>query len=292
MQYSMTGYGLDERIVQGIHIRSELKTLNSKFLDFSPKLPRELQMKEADIKNKVSKILQRGKVLLTVEVGAKEDESDDLIQVNEQLFKNYYKKFEVLSASVGQENTELVKLALQAPEVVSTKELSVDEIPLESVDASIDAALEACLRFRENEGTELVSKLAAYANAIENGLDQIKKLDGSRMPRIKNRLESSIQEISDKVSVDQNRFEQELIYYVEKIDITEEKVRLANHLKFFLDVLNNEPSAGKKIGFISQEIGREINTIGSKANDAEMQKVVVEMKDELEKIKEQALNIV
>ena len=180
---------------------------------------------------------------------------------------------------------------MQAPDVIKQQELDPEEIPWQGILDSVASAADKCSTFRKEEGGALVEKLLEYIQNIEEGLLKIEGQDESRNEQIRTRLQKSLEEIKDRVQVDENRFEQELIYYLEKLDITEEKVRLKQHLSFFKEVLAKEEGAGKKLGFISQEIGREINTMGSKANDAEIQRTVVMMKDELEKIKEQSLNI-
>jgi uncharacterized protein (TIGR00255 family) len=205
----------------------------------------------------------------------------------------FYTKYKELADSVNDSNEDIFKLALQSPNVISQissedKENEQDWIEVKNV---ITQALRKCDSFRQDEGNSLFEKLIGNINTITSGLDQIKSQEGKRKDKIKDKIRNHFNEWLDETSFDANRFEQELIYYFEKLDITEELVRLDTHLKYFSKSLNEETMQGKKLGFISQEIGREINTIGSKANDAEMQKHVILMKDELEKIKEQALNV-
>lgn len=213
------------------------------------------------------------------------------IQVDEKLFKIYYDKFKALSASVNENKGNLVKMAIEAPEVIKPFELSEEEVPWEEVEKCLIDALDKCNKFRKQEGEVLSKKLNEYIMSIRKGLDQIGQADKVRDENIRSKIQKSLDEIRDKVKVDENRFEQELIFYLERLDISEEKVRLKQHLDYFNETLSSNENAGKKLGFISQEIGREINTIGSKANDADIQRTVVNMKDELEKIKEQALNL-
>jgi len=291
MQYSMTGYGRSEKKTQRFLIKCEVKTLNSKFLDFSPRLPKELSTRETTIRTLVTDSLKRGKVMLTLELETDADSGQQL-QVDEKLFKAYYDKFQELSHMVGQEEESLVKLAIEAPDVIKQQELTEEDIPWNEIELCLTTALSECNEFRAKEGGVLSEKLAEYIKTIQEGLLKIDKADKSREENIRGRIHKSLEEIKDKVKLDENRFEQELIFYLERLDISEEKVRLKQHLEFFLETLAKHELAGKKLGFISQEIGREINTIGSKANDAEIQRTVVVMKDELEKIKEQTLNLV
>ncbi|GAB4240279.1 MAG: YicC family protein [Ekhidna sp.] len=291
MQQSMTGFGRHETTSQQFLITTEVKTLNSKFLDFSPRIPKELSTKETEIRNLVSDTLKRGKVMLTIEVEIADAKAIS-VNVNDDLFKAYYQKFKSLSEEVGHSESDLIKLALQAPEVINPQSVTMEDLPWEDIRSSLKHALQQCIEFRKEEGAALVKKLNDYIGNIESGLDTIATADKGRADNIRSRLQKSLDEIKDKVKLDENRFEQELIFYLERLDISEEKVRLRQHLEYFREVITNEESAGKKLGFISQEIGREINTIGSKANDADIQRTVVAMKDDLEKIKEQILNII
>ncbi|MFK7953592.1 MAG: YicC/YloC family endoribonuclease [Ekhidna sp.] len=290
MQHSMTGYGRDERTNEKFLIKSEVKTLNSKFLDFSPRMPKELSFKEAEIRNLVSDYLKRGKVVLNLEF-AIINSSESTAHVDADLFKAYYKKFQELASSVQGAESDLTKLAIQAPDVIKQQEIAPDDLPWDTIVECIKSSLEKCIEFRENEGTALEEKLKEYISNISDGLKSIAAADSTRSESIRSRIHKNLEEIKEKVQIDENRFEQEIIYYLEKIDITEEKVRLKQHLDYFMEIITKDDVAGKKLGFIAQEIGREINTIGSKANDASIQKTVVMMKDELEKIKEQTLNI-
>ena len=227
--------------------------------------------------------------MLTVELEAGKEMQD--VAVNEDLFKAYYNRFKTLSNSVNESNDDLVKLAIQAPDVIQQKELDAEKLPWEDIKHSVEKAIHMCVDFRKKEGEALAQKLNEYVTNIHSGLKHIEANDGNRSENIRSRIQKNLDEIRDRVQVDENRFEQELIFYLERLDISEEKVRLKQHLDYFKEVITKEPDAGKKLGFISQEIGREINTIGSKANDAEIQRTVVTMKDELEKIKEQNLNL-
>jgi uncharacterized protein (TIGR00255 family) len=290
MQQSMTGYGRDERTYQNFQIKTEIKSLNSKFLDLTTRYGKEFSAKEIEIRNLITDKLKRGKIMLSIDLSITEIE-DSNVQVDDGLFKAYFKKFENLANQVGNDKNGLFQMALQAPDVIKQQELDSELIPWKDIFASIKNSADQCIQFRKEEGSVLENKLQEYATNISDGLNKIEAVDENRSENIRARLQKNLDEIKEKVQVDENRFEQELIYYLEKLDITEERVRLTQHLSYFLEVLSKEELAGKKLGFISQEIGREINTIGSKANDAEVQRTVVVMKDELEKIKEQVLNI-
>lgn len=289
---SMTGYGNAGFENDQLVIQVEVRSLNSKFLDLSIRSPRHFSDKELEIRTLAQSILDRGKVSISVDFSTK-GATDIPVSINDSLFKLFYSKYKELADSVNDSNEDIFKLALQSPNVISQissedKENEEDWIEVKNV---ISQALKKCDSFRQDEGNSLFEKLIGNINTITSGLDQIKSQEGKRKDRIKDKIRNHFNEWLEETSFDANRFEQELIYYFEKLDITEELVRLETHLKYFSKSLQEENMQGKKLGFISQEIGREINTIGSKANDAEMQMHVILMKDELEKIKEQALNV-
>lgn len=289
---SMTGFGNagfeDERMI----IQVEVRTLNSKFLDLSIRSPRQFNDKELEIRTLVQSILDRGKVSISIDFQSK-GSAEIPVSINEDLFKLFYKKYKDLAEVVKDDSQDIFKLALQSPSVISqvTGEQRDDQADWEEIKKVLTLALNKCDSFRKDEGNSLEGKLVGNINTIAGGLKKIQEEEGNRKDRIKQKIRNHFNEWLDENSFDANRFEQELIYYFEKLDITEEIVRLDTHLKYFVKCLNEETSQGKKLGFISQEIGREINTIGSKANDAEMQKHVILMKDELEKVKEQSLNV-
>jgi uncharacterized protein (TIGR00255 family) len=289
---SMTGFGNagfeDERMI----IQVEVRTLNSKFLDLSIRSPRQFNDKELEIRNLVQAILDRGKVSISIEFQSK-GSAEMPVSINEDLFSLFYQKYKGLADSVKDDSQDIFKLALQSPSVITqvTGELRDDQADWEEIKKMLIIALNKCDSFRRDEGNSLEEKLLGNINTIATGLKRIEDEEGNRKDRIKQKIRNHFKEWLDENSFDANRFEQELIYYFEKLDITEEIVRLDTHLKYFAKCLNEESSQGKKLGFISQEIGREINTIGSKANDAGMQKHVILMKDELEKVKEQSLNV-
>lgn len=288
----MTGYGNAGFENDNLIIQVEVRSLNSKFLDLSIRSPRQFSDKELEIRNLAQSILDRGKVSITVDFSTKG--SVDLpIAINENLFQLFYQKYKGLATLVNEATPDLFKLALQSPSVISqiTSEEKDDEMDWLEVKKVITEALSKCDSFRQDEGNSLYDKIIGNISTIAIGLDDIKKNEGNRKLKIKDKIRNHFNEWLDENSFDANRFEQELIYYFEKLDITEELVRLDTHLKYFSKCLKEDTLQGKKLGFISQEIGREINTIGSKANDAAMQKHVILMKDELEKIKEQVLNV-
>ncbi len=288
----MTGYGSVNAQGPGFDVHVEIKTLNSKFLDLVMRIPKELGEIEAEIRNLITERLVRGKVMLTVELTRSAD-AEPTQQYNEALFEKYYEILRSMADRVGADTHDLFKLALESPDVVVTQpQGSLDEASSGAILDALDAAVSACEKFRENEGERLRQALTTYVQSIRDNLNTITEIDPTRVAKIDERLRGNIAKLIEEEHIDENRLEQELIFYIEKLDITEEKVRLASHLDFFLESMDQPTSSGKKLGFISQEMGREINTIGSKANDAEIQKYVVQMKEELEKIKEQLLNIV
>ena len=289
---SMTGFGNagfeDEQLI--IHV--EVKSLNSKFLDLSIRSPRQFSEKEHEIRNLVQGVLDRGKVSVSIEFLSKS--SKELpVSINQELFTTFYHKFKGLANSVGDDTKDIFKLALQAPNVINNvSSEEKDEVQeWNKVKEILMEALQKCDDFRVDEGNSLEEKLDENIAAIAQGLASVAKEEGQRKEKIKNKIRNHFNDWLDENAFDANRFEQELIYYFEKLDITEELVRLDTHLKYFSKIMKEEKNQGKKLGFISQEIGREINTIGSKANDAGIQKYVILMKDELEKIKEQSMNV-
>lgn len=288
---SMTGYGVAGFENEHLAIQVEVRTLNSKMLDLSIRSPRQFADKESEIRNRAQAILDRGKVSISIDFLVKGNQSLP-VQLNEDLFKTYYATFERLAASVGEKGTDLFKLALQAPQVmVSTAMDREDSEDWVQVKLVLEEALIRCESFRVDEGASLFVKLKENIDLIRQGWQAIKAEEPNRKEKIQSRIRGHFSQWMDEHAFDANRFEQELIYYFEKIDINEELVRLDTHLDYFMKCMDTEVSQGKKLAFISQEIGREINTIGSKANDAGIQKLVIQMKDELEKIKEQSLNV-
>lgn len=284
MIQSMTGYGKSVLQLPTKKISIELKSLNSKNLDLNARMPSMYREKELAIRSLIATKLVRGKIdfSLYVEITGEETSST----VNQPVVKKY---MEQLRNVVDASETELLKMAIKMPDALNTERDEIDENEWKLIQAEIDSTLDKIQAFRLQEGKALEKDFELRIRNIDNLLQEVIKIDPDRIEGVRARLEKGIAEIKERV--DENRFEQELVYYIEKYDITEEKVRLHNHLEYFIKSLNSADSNGKKLGFIGQEIGREINTIGSKANYAPMQKLVVQMKDELEKVKEQLLNV-
>ncbi|WP_421804606.1 YicC/YloC family endoribonuclease [Flagellimonas sp.] len=284
MIQSMTGYGKHILQLPSKKITIELKSLNSKNLDINARLPQFYREKELELRKMIAAALVRGKVdfNLYVEITGEETTAE----VNQGVVKNYMNQ---LSRIVKGDEIKLLEMALRMPDTLKTEKDAIDEEEYKSIVEAMNEALSNIVEFRNEEGKVLEEDFVNRLKNLNELLEAVKAMDPERLGTVRERLEKAVADL--KVELDANRFEQELIYYLEKYDITEEKVRLANHLKYFETTLNSKESNGKKLGFISQEIGREINTIGSKANYAPMQQLVVQMKDELEKIKEQMLNV-
>jgi uncharacterized protein (TIGR00255 family) len=286
---SMTGFGKASGEHASKNITVEIKSLNSKSFDLSVRLPGAFKEKDLELRSRLNKELERGKVdfLVYFENAA----SSKKQSVNQALAMDYFLELQQLGQALNQTNQDYLSTILHMPGVLETEHAIVDEQEWESIEALINEALLAFNKFRGDEGRELGKELSARISNIVQHMKDIEALDALRVDHVRDRIRKNIAEFVDADKIDNNRFEQELIYYIEKIDITEEKFRLQTHCDYFLSTLNETSNNGKKLGFITQEIGREINTIGSKANDAAIQKLVVQMKDELEKIKEQSLNI-
>jgi uncharacterized protein (TIGR00255 family) len=287
---SMTGYGLATRDFANVKYTVEIKSLNSKFLELSLKIPKAFSDKEVLVRNECSKQIDRGKVNITITADYPESVTK-IASINQKLLKSYYEQLRSVSQELGDPGNDLLKIALNFPEVVCYPEDTVSEDEWKQVHRTFDDAMSNFQEFRRDEGKVLQQDLTLRIDNILNALNQIKKLEPDRILLIRERLNQYLSDAVGKESIDQNRLEQELIFYIEKLDITEEKIRLKSHCDYFLEALKSPDANGKKLGFISQEIGREINTIGSKANDARIQQTVVGMKEELEKIKEQLLNV-
>ena len=287
---SMTGFGKSVSEIPGKKVTVEIRSLNSKALDLNLRLPYLYKEKELALRSDISKQIERGKIDLSV---YSESTQESLpVAINKTLVKSYFKELKAIAQELGENNTNLFALALKMPEVMKSERevVTLDEAEWEKVKETIDSAIEAFQKFRRDEGLILAKEFQTRIAIIYDLLSDVISMDEARVSKVRTRIKNNIAELVEKEKIDENRFEQELIYYIEKLDITEEKLRLKTHLDYFMNTLQ-EPSSGRKLGFISQEIGREINTIGSKANDAGVQKLVVQMKDELEKIKEQLLNV-
>lgn len=292
MMKSMTGFGSATLEANGLIARAEVKSLNSKALDLNVRLPKSLLDKEFELRNLVAKYLERGKVLLNIELEY-ESKSASASSLNSELMHFHFNTVwnEAKALPVEVDASSVLQSILRIPEVMAISNGSANkEAEWQLAQKAAEQALKACDEFRLTEGNVLENKVSEYISTIEALLKSVSEMDPERMAGVRQRIEEKLSVIKSDAAFDPNRFEQEMIFYSEKLDITEEKTRLSNHLEHFLEVLHKEQNAGRKLGFISQEIGREINTIGSKANHAPTQKLVVLMKDELEKIKEQGLN--
>ena len=282
----MTGFGKSVIQLPGKKITIEIKSLNSKNLDLNARIPSTYREKELHIRNLVAKSLERGKVDVGLYVESTGEATNT--KVNEGVVKEYMSQLQTVASS-GVEDVELLKMAVRLPDALKVEREELDENEYKAILDNLNSALREINTYRADEGSSLKNEFELRISNLQRLLDEVITMDVDRLDSVKVRLEKAVTDL--KVELDENRFEQELIYYLEKYDITEEKVRLKNHLDYFTEALNSENSNGKKLGFIGQEIGREINTIGSKSNYAPMQQLVVQMKDELEKVKEQVLNV-
>ena len=295
MIYSMTGFGKSQKEAQELQIRVEVKTLNSKFTDLFCRLPKSISAREIEIRNFLTQQLERGKIELNVLI-QKNHEGGEVSILPQGQIALYYAELKRVAAELGVSNLDEGALYLQALNVPTSISQETKEENEEEVEAlwqvifeAIQEAVAECKEFRSREGKIVEDKFREYIASIKSGLDQVLEQDLIRMPGIRERMKKSLLELGLNEDFDKNRFEQEVVYYIEKFDISEEKVRLSTHLEYFIDILAE--GNGKKLNFMAQEIGREINTIGSKANDSQIQRLVVNMKDELEKIKEQTANV-
>ena len=285
MIQSMTGFGKATLQLPTKKITVEAKSLNSKGLDLNVRMPSVYREMELGLRNKIALALERGKIDFSIFIENTAEQTST--KVNVPIVKAYINQLrEVHNAA---DETELMKMAVRMPDAMKTERDEIDENDWIQIQTVIEESLSNILNFRRDEGASLEKEFQLRIGNIRSYMEQALALDPERVQAIKDRLQTAIAEL--KVNVDENRFEQELIYYLEKLDITEEKVRLTNHLDYFLETIKGTEANGRKLGFITQEMGREINTMGSKSNHAQMQKLVVMMKDELEKIKEQVLNV-
>jgi len=285
MIQSMTGYGKASLQLQTKKITVELKSLNSKGIDLNTRMPSVYREMELGLRNQISQRLERGKIdfSLYIEVTGEETSS----KINVPIIKGYINQMKAVLPNADE--TELMKMAVRMPDALKTERDEIDENEWKEIQKVIDEALENIANFRKDEGLSLEKEFKDRIGNILSLMNEAISFDKERIETVKTRLKTALDEL--QLNVDQNRFEQELIFYLEKYDITEEKVRLENHLNYFIETLAGKEANGRKLGFITQEMGREINTMGSKSNHTEMQKLVVMMKDELEKIKEQVLNV-
>ena len=287
MIQSMTGFGKSIVALPGKKITIELKSLNNKNLDLNARMPSQYRERELDLRGKIAKSLSRGKVdfSLYVEITGEATTAS----VNAAVVKKYIQQLKEIPSTGRADEASLLEIAMRLPDTLKTEREEIDESEFNAIDQGLEEALAEINDFRDAEGKALEKDFVLRIETLQQLLQEVIEIDPQRIDAVKERLQKGIEEL--KENVDENRFEQELVYYIEKYDITEEKTRLENHLSYFTETLNSSDSNGKKLGFIGQEIGREINTIGSKSNFAPMQKLVVQMKDELEKIKEQLLNV-
>ncbi len=281
----MTGFGKATLQLPSKKITVEVKSLNSKGLDLNVRMPSLYREMELGLRNQIALKLERGKVDFSVFIESTAEQTST--KVNVPIVKAYINQLREVNPDVNE--TELMKMAVRMPDTMKIEREEIDENDWIQIQTVVEEALQNILTFRKDEGQSLENEFQLRIANIRQYMNEALALDPERIQAIKDRLQTAIAEL--KVNVDENRFEQELIYYLEKLDITEEKVRLTNHLDYFLETINGNEANGRKLGFITQEMGREINTMGSKSNHAQMQKLVVQMKDELEKIKEQVLNV-
>jgi uncharacterized protein (TIGR00255 family) len=287
---SMTGYGKAEGEFQSKKITVEIKSLNSKQLDLNVRLPSAYKEKELDLRNEISRELSRGKVELSITFDSMNEEMQ--FTFNTTLLKGYYKQIVDISRDLNLTVPEdVINTLLRLPDVFKSEKQEISEEEWTTLLLCTNQSIKALNEFRLQEGKALEKDIADRVLLTTKLAIDLAPLEEQRLIKVKQKIRQGLSELITSDKVDENRFEQELIYYIEKLDITEEKVRLANHCSYFLETMADPEPSGKKLGFIAQEIGREINTIGSKANDADMQKIVIRMKDELEKIKEQINNI-
>ena len=287
MIQSMTGYGKAVLQLPTKKVTIEIKSLNSKNLDLNVRIPSYYKEKELAVRKKLASALVRGKIDFSIYVEMTSDETST--KVNNSVIKQYIAQLRNTLNIDSAEDVELLKMAIRMPDALTTEREELDENEWDLINQNIDIAITEIVQYRIDEAASLEVDFRERIANINTYLEEVKALDSDRVENVKTRLKKAIDDL--KVDTDENRFEQELIYYLEKLDINEEKVRLANHLDYFLQTLASEDSNGKKLGFIVQEMGREINTTGSKANYAPMQKAVIQMKNELEQIKEQILNV-
>jgi uncharacterized protein (TIGR00255 family) len=287
MIQSMTGYGKSVLQLPTKKVTIEIKSLNSKNLDLNVRIPSYYKEKELDVRKKLANALVRGKIDFSIFVEMTADETST--KVNHGVVKQYMQQLRNVVQTGASDDVELLKMAIKMPDALNTEREELDENEWNLINQNIDVAIKEIVQYRIDEAASLEIDFRERITNIKKYLEEVYSFDADRIENVKARLQKAIDDL--KVETDQNRFEQELIYYLEKLDINEEKVRLANHLEYFLQTLETEDSNGKKLGFIVQEMGREINTTGSKANFAPMQKAVIQMKNELEQIKEQILNV-
>ena len=288
---SMTGFGKATADYGTKKVIVEVKSLNSKQLDINLRTPSLYKEKDIEIRNMIKNVLERGKVDMYIYFDNAEEEKG--VAVNQAVVKQYYNQMNEVASSLGIEidKGELLQTVMRFPDTMQVKMDELDEEAWNALRSAIEKALSDVDQFRVQEGKVLIADILKRVDLIKSLSAEVPRFEKQRVVTIKQRLQDKMKEWGEIKNIDENRLEQEIIYYLEKLDITEEKVRLANHCKYFIETVEKEVAPGRKLGFIAQEIGREINTMGSKANDHDIKKLVVRMKDELEKIKEQSLNV-
>ena len=290
MLHSMTGYGKASCEYNNKKIVIEIKSLNSKQLDVQTRIAALYREKDIEIRNAIAARLERGKIDLSLYI--EDAGSTAATRINQAVVENYRQQIVDTCNTLGMPMPDnMMELILRMPETLKTESAVLDENEWRVILGLLDEAFAQIEAFRIQEGQSLYNMFVGKIDAIGTLLAQVEPYEGERLTKIKSRIEEGLKTLEEKISVDRNRLEQEMIFYIEKLDINEEKVRLRNHLRYFIETMDNEKAPGKKLGFIAQEMGREINTLGSKSNHSEMQIIVVKMKDELEQIKEQVLNV-
>lgn len=287
MIQSMTGYGKSSQEIAGQTIHVELKSLNSKNLDVNFRASSKYREIEIPLRNKIAEVLKRGKVDVSLYVESKSGEASAVI--NTKVVESYIKQLQEIQPDENKDFSELLAIVMKFPEALSTDKTTLEKDEIKAIESTLEEALQTLVKHRLDEGKALEADFKLRIDNLKSLVKEVISIDPERIENVRERLHKAVDDL--KTNVDENRFEQELVYYIEKYDITEEKIRLENHLDYFSKNIDTKDSNGKKLNFICQEIGREINTIGSKSNYAPMQKLVVKMKDELEKIKEQLLNV-
>ncbi len=288
MIYSMTGYGKCSKEVGGKKLTIEVRTLNSKGLDVNLKIPGMYREKENDFRNLISNRLDRGKIDFWLNQEDLGESSN--VKIDANLVKSYYNQLTKIGADL-KTDTDWMQIIFRMQDVIKPADGELTDKELAGIEEAAIEALEQCMKFRRSEGEQLQMALVEHIKRIEELMASVTPFEGARVTRLRERLQKNLEDSIKDGKIDKDRYEQEIIFYLEKLDITEEKIRLKSHLDYFIETMNGEGFNGRKLNFIGQEMGREINTLGSKANDSEIQKLVVLMKDELEKIKEQVLNV-
>jgi uncharacterized protein (TIGR00255 family) len=289
MLKSMTGYGTAKGTVGGQSVTVEIRSLNSKFLELNLRLPSQFRDKELELRAELGRRIERGKADLSISFD--NGDNNRKSTVNRELFDSYFNELQDISKEYHLSDVNMLDVILRMPQVLNNDKAESDENHWKELQLIIHQAINHFDEFRKNEGGVLETDILNRLRAIEARIPEVEVYEPQRIEAIRARMQKGFNDIKDASGADLNRFEQELIYYIEKLDISEEKVRLRSHCDYFLQTINSPEANGKKLGFITQELGREINTMGSKANDARIQRLVVEMKDELEKLKEQLANV-